>query len=148
MTRAVALSDPAVIEELNEHFVSLEINLSTQDFPPELGGLSLWQKGFVRDSRYSLGFATSVVLGPEGKVAFGTSGCGHLGEVKTAINYNPAPFLEYLQAARARWVRSARAAEENDGAALAEVQAEVRSQLREANRCKCPVKKEILPEGF
>jgi hypothetical protein len=145
LTRAVALSNPAVIDELNNHFIPVEFNLSTQDFPSELGGLSLWQEAYERDSRYSLGFATSIVLGPEGTTPFGTSGCGHRGELGTSINYDPARFLEYLQASRERYLRTKQALEKRDQVTVAEVQSEVMDQLREASRCYCKVKKEIFP---
>ena len=143
--RAVALSNPSVIYELNNHFIPVEINLSTQDFPLELSGLSLWQEAYERDSRYSLGFATSIVLGPGGTTPFGTSGCGHLGELGTSINYDPVRFLEYLQASRERYLRTKQALEKGDQVIVGEVHSEVMAQLREANRCNCPVKKEVFP---
>jgi hypothetical protein len=144
LLRAVALSNSAVIGELNENFVSVQIDLSDQAFPSELSGLSLWQAAYERDSRYSLGFATSVVLAPGGSTVFGTSGCGHRGELETSINYNPGRFLEYLQASRQRYLRAEQALEKGDQATLREVQAEVSTQLREANRCSCRVKKEVF----
>lgn len=145
LTRAVALSNPAVIEEINEHFVALEINLSDQSFPAELGGLSIWKEAYERDSRYSLGFSTSVVLGPDGTTPFGTSGCGHQGELEIAINYHADKFLAYLQESRDRYLRSKAAAERDDLETVKQVESQSQAQLRRANICSCEVKKEIFP---
>lgn len=147
LTRAVALSDPAVVDELNEHFVSLEINLSDQSFPVELGGLSIWKEAYDRDSRYSLGFSTSVVLGPDGTTPFGTSGCGHQGELETAINYHSDKFLAYLQESRDRYLRCREALQRNDLEAVKQLEAQSQAQLRQANICNCEVKKEIFPSN-
>ena len=145
MTRAVALSDPAVIYELNKNFVAVEFNLSDESFPAELGGLSPWQEGYERDLRYAVGFATTIVLDPEGVSSFGTSGCGHRGELDTSINYDPPRFLEYLQASRERYQREKQALENSDLVTVGKVQAEVKAQIHEANRCFCRVKKEMFP---
>ena len=145
LTRAVALSDPAVVDELNEHFVSLEINLSDQSFPAELGGLSIWKEAYERDSRYSVGFSTSVVLGPDGTTPFGTSGCGHQGELETAINYHSDKFLAYLQESRDRYLRHKEALQANDLKTAKLVESSAQAHLRQANICKCEVKKEIFP---
>lgn len=145
LTRAVALSDPAVVDELNDHFVSLEINLSDQSFPAELSGLSIWKEAYERDSRYSLGFSTSVVLGPDGTTPFGTSGCGHQGELETAINYHADKFLVYLQDSRDRYIRSKEALQRNELETVKQVESHSQAQLRQANICKCEVKKEIFP---
>ena len=125
--------------------MSLQINLSDESFPTELGGLSPWQEAYERDSRYSVGLATSIVLDPSGTAPFGTSGCGHKGEINTAINYDPARFLQYLEASRQRYLRAKQALENSDPARLEEVHSEVLAQLHEANRCSCPVKKEVFP---
>ena len=127
--------------------MSLEINLSDQNFPAELGGLSIWEEAYERDSRYSLGFSTTVVLGTNGVTPFGTSGCGHRGELETAINYNADKFLAYLQASRELFLENQRAVEEHDTEAAEKIELEARAQLREANICKCEVKKEIFPTG-
>lgn len=121
------------------------MNLTHQSFPPELGGLSIWEEAYERDPRYSVGFSTSVVLGPEGTTPFGTSGCGHQGELGIAINYDPDKFLTYLQESRERYLRSRRALKGNDLKTVREVQLESDAQLRKANICHCEVKKEIFP---
>lgn len=143
--RTVVLSDPAVIAELNESFTSLQINLTDEGFPAELNGLSSWQEAYQRDQRYSLGLATSIVLDPGGSAPYGSSGCGHLGEINTSINYDPVRFLGYLKDSRQRYLRARRALDLKDQDTLEAVRSETTAQLHEVNRCSCPVRKEVFP---
>lgn len=143
--RTVVLSDSAVIEELNKNFITLELNLSRQGFPAALRGLSPWQKAFERDRRFSVGLSTSIVLDPSGNEPYGTSGCGHLGEIDSSINYDPVRFLEYLRVSHQQYLSARKALEEGDRATLREIRSEIVAQLHEANRCSCPSRKEIFP---
>jgi hypothetical protein len=125
--------------------VSLDINLSDETFPDELAGLSIWEEAYERDSRYWLGFSTTVVLGTKGDTPFGTSGCGHQGELGIAINYHADKFLAYLRESRDRFLRSRKAVQENQPETLEEIEQEAQAQLRQANICLCEIKKEIFP---
>lgn len=110
-----------------------------------MAGLSIWKAAHERDPRYSVGLSTTVVLDPEGTTPFGTSGCGHQGELGTAINYDATRFLQYLKESRQRYLRSRNAQCENNQQMVRRVELESMAQLRKANICKCEVKKEVFP---
>ncbi len=76
---------------------------------------------------------------------FGTSGCGHQGELDIAINYHSDKFLAYLQESRARYLLYKEALRGNNLETIKQIESQSQAQLRQANICYCEVKKEIFP---
>lgn len=132
MAKSSSLSDPQVIDTLNRTMVAVEINVTDQGFPKDVPGLKPWERAFSQDRRYRFGFATSVVLTPDGTAALGTSGCGHRWEWETSINYHAEKFRKYLEGCLDRFVRL------KSGDDLAALRKETIAQIREANRCRRP----------
>lgn len=140
MMEGSSFSDEKVIEKIHAEFVALKLNVTEQGWPEELPGLALWEEAFGRDWRHRFGFATSVVLGPSGEPAFGTSGSGYRWEWETAINYHPEKYLAFLEGSRERFREAVRIdadttlGEAERAAALARLRAEIVAQVIEANK--------------
>lgn len=131
-----------MIEKVRAGFVAVEVNITDRGFPRGVAGLKPWEEAFGKDRRYRFGFATSVVLGPQGNAAFGTSGCGHLEEWESSINYHPEKYLTFLDESLARYrralaiARDAGLSAEARAGKLHEVAADNRRAIQEAARCR------------
>lgn len=130
---------------MNKDFVAVEHNVTDKGFPQDLPALKAWEAAFKKDPRNWFGFATSVVVTPDGRFALGTSGCGHQWEADTAINYHPDKYLKFLEGSLDRHKRLRATDSEPDAAtkaaALQELRGEILRQLAEANRCRKPAKR-------
>jgi hypothetical protein len=104
--RSSVLSDKKVIEELKKRFIVVELNITDDGFPKEVPGLKPWETAYNANKMYNVAFATSVVLGPTGKWAFGSSGSGHSYEAETAANYHADRFLKFLNESHERYDRA------------------------------------------
>ncbi|GEM_PF-2061491 len=140
MMEGSSLSDERVIEKVNAEFVALRLNVTDEGWPEDLPGLALWESAFEKDWRHRFGFATSIVLGPSGASAFGTSGSGYRWEWDTAINYHGDRYLAFLEGSLDRCRRAARLQSDETlsdaerAAALARLKAEIVAQAVEANK--------------
>jgi hypothetical protein len=139
MTRGSSLSDQRVRERINKSLIPVEINLSDVGFPTSVPGLKPWQNAYENDWRYKFGFATSVVLSPDGKWPLGTSGSGHIWEYKTSINYNPDKYLQFVDECLDRFARAVALGSQTAldaktrEAKLAALQAEILRSIEDAN---------------
>lgn len=86
--------------------MAVEINLTDQGFPKDAPALSLWERAYGTKDAFKSAFATSLVMGPNGKWPFGSSGSGYLADFGNAINYHPDMFAKYLDESLARWKRA------------------------------------------
>jgi hypothetical protein len=142
MTRGSSLSDEQVIEKVNKEFVAVEINITDQGFPKDVEGLKPWENAFNKDPRYEVAFTTSVVIGPGGKSAFGTAGCGHKEDWKDSASYHPEKYIRFLEASLDRYSRAKAIAEDKNLSQeermkkLKEIQAECLKAISEAAKCK------------
>jgi hypothetical protein len=137
-----------VIEKIGKDFVAVEVNLSDRGFPREIPALKPWEAAYEKSWRHKFGFATTVLVNPEGTGALGTSGCGHTWEIDTSINYDPAKYLALLggcldRLKRVRAILEDKTLSDAERAAKGKaLKEEVIRQLSEANRCKKPAKGE------
>ncbi|HLG42464.1 MAG TPA: hypothetical protein VI643_03785 [Planctomycetota bacterium] len=133
-----------MIDKINDKFVAVEINITDVGFPSDVPALEPWRKSYEKEWRHQFGFATSVVIMPEGSGALGTSGCGHTWEWNTSINYDAARFTKYLDGCldrfqRARKLFDAKEMDPKERAAEGKkLREEVIKQLSDANKCKKP----------
>ena len=90
------LSDEKVIAELNSAFVPVEVNITQGGFPKSAPGL--WKEMLIYAALPNLknGFVSCVALDPTGKTALHDAGDSSIQNVKTAANYNPGKYLEFL----------------------------------------------------
>lgn len=141
MTRGSSLSDESVISEINENFVPYELNISNEGFP-DINALKPWERAFHKDWKYSMAFATTVVVHPSGAYALGTTGSGHVYEYETAINYHPDRFLAFLKECKDRLARiqsieqSTTATKLEKSKELSEIRNEILAQVSSVNRNK------------
>jgi hypothetical protein len=118
------------------------INVTDTGFPEEAPGLKPWQAAYEKEPNYKVAFATSVVLGADGRGAFGTSGCGHQGEWKVSINYHGDKFLAYLEGAAQRFQAARKIAADGSldaearDAKLQAIREKCAAQIKEAATCK------------
>mgnify|MGYP001581611203 CR=1 FL=1 len=135
-----SFSDGKVIEKLAAEFVAVKLNVTDDGWPEDVPALTAWQEAFTRDWRHKYGFATSVVIGPDGQWVYGTSGSGYKWEWETAINYHPDKYLSYLDECLDRFRRieailaDASLSELERKAGLLKVRGEILAQLVEANK--------------
>lgn len=131
-----------MIELINKEFVSVEINVTETGFPEDIPALKPWKNAFEKDPSYKVGFATSVVIGPGGAGAFGTSGCGHMDEWKESINYHADKFKGDLESSLARYKKAKETAEDKTlegdakAAKLKEIGDECVKAIAEAAKCR------------
>ena len=130
-----------MVEKLNRDFVAVEVNITDHGFPEEVEALKPWKKAYETNWRHQFGFATSVVIGPWGKGALGTSGCGHTWEWDTSINYDPAKYDTFLDQCLDRFRRvnalildQTRTAERKEAEVKA-IYVEIVKSIAAANRC-------------
>lgn len=142
MTRGSSLSDDAVIEKVNKYFIAVEINITDQGFPKDVDGLKPWENAFSKDQKFEFGFTTSVVIGPGGKGAFGTSGCGHKEDYEESASYHPDKYLKFLADSLDRYARAKAVVEDKSLSAedrakkLKDLQAECVKAISDAAQCK------------
>lgn len=80
-----------------------------------------------------------MVIGPEGRCAFGTSGSGYLWEYESSINYRPDKYRKFLDESLARFQKAKAIAEDTAldakarDAKLRELYLEILASLKEAN---------------
>ena len=94
-----SLSDSSVIALLNSRFIPLYADVDAYGFPEEITAIAKYKRIWKAFSNNKWGIATSAVVDSSGKQLLGESGSGFFWEWKTAANYNPGKFLEYLQKA-------------------------------------------------
>jgi hypothetical protein len=88
---------------INTNFVPYELNITDQGFPAIIPGLKPWQKAYNKSKFYHEAFATSIAFTPDGAIPMGSSGSGFFWQWKTAANYHPDRYLEFLKDARNRF---------------------------------------------
>lgn len=100
MARGSSLSDDRVINEINRNFIAVDNNISDQGWPANTPALTPWHRWLdMHPGNATNGFTTSVVMSPDGTVALGTSGSGHISEWHTSICYDPDKYLGFLNGA-------------------------------------------------
>lgn len=130
-----------MIDKVKASLLAVEINITDKGFPKDVPGLKSWEQAFDLGKRsYQFGFATSVVLSPDGKYPLGTSGSGHQDEWETSINYHADKYLKFLTDSLARYhrIESLEADKSKPPAEKAKelqsIRAEVLQQISEANK--------------
>jgi len=104
--RTAALSDDQVIRTINEFFVPVEINVTTQGFPTNLPAMKIVEGVYNSNWRNEFGFASCLVLeGPEGKIILGTS--AFVKNAKDKLNpevfFSAQHFMEFMIVALERF---------------------------------------------
>jgi hypothetical protein len=96
MTRGSSLSDDRVIALLNKDFVTVEVNLTDDGFPKQFPGMKHIQGTYEnRKEVFCQGFATCVVLTPDGKSLLADG--GNVFEYRTFCGFYPDKFLQLLE---------------------------------------------------
>jgi hypothetical protein len=104
MARGSSLSDDQVINKLNHEFIAVDNNISDQGWPANTPALDQWHNWLDNHPSYAHnGFTTSVVISPDGRMALGTSGSGHVAEWHTSICYDPAKYFGFLEGAEQKF---------------------------------------------
>ncbi|BBM86366.1 hypothetical protein [Candidatus Uabimicrobium amorphum] len=98
MTKSSVLSDDQVIQFINNNFVALSVNITTNGFPPEIRGLEKYRKAY-KSLEFILEnyFFGHVVVGSDGKFMFGHSGSGIKDLYEISPCYHPDKYLRFLQ---------------------------------------------------
>jgi hypothetical protein len=108
MARGSSLSDPKVINELNQNYIAINDNITLLGWP-NMPALAPWKRWFDRHSEsdgvHRQGFTTSVAVTPDGKTVLGTSGSGYVSELATSVCYSPEKYYAFLQTAEQRYKR-------------------------------------------
>ena len=87
-----------MIDLVNEKFVVTDINLTDKGFPAALPGLRPIQRVYEHHKQvFCDGFATCVVLTPDGKDLLADA--GNVFDIRTYCGFYPEQFLEFLQEA-------------------------------------------------
>ncbi len=94
-----SLSDSSVITLLNSKFIPLYADVDAYGFPEEITAIERYKRIWKAFSKNEWGIATSAVVDSSGTKLLGESGSGFFWEWKTATNYYPSKFLDYLQKA-------------------------------------------------
>lgn len=142
MARGSSLSDDKVIAKVNQDFVAIEVNLTDTGFPKDVPALAPWEKAFESDWKFEYGFATSVVIGPGAKGAFGTSGCGHTQEWDTSISYHADKYAKFLDESLDRFRRAEAILKDTTKSAeqklsdMTAMKEEIQKAITEAAKCK------------
>ena len=94
-----SLSDSSVIALLNSEFIPLYADVDKYGFPEEITAIEKYKRIWKAFSKNKWGIATSAVVDSTGKKLLGESGSGFFWQWKSATNYYPAKFLDYLKKA-------------------------------------------------
>jgi hypothetical protein len=97
-----SLSDPNVISLLNRDFIPLLADCDEYGFPEGLPAIEKYRGVWKSFSARKWGIATSAVVDSTGTRLLGQSGSGFFWEWKTATNYWPDKFMDYLRKSLAR----------------------------------------------
>ena len=92
-----SLSDPAIINLLNSRFIPLYADCDEYGFPEGLPAIERYRRMWQFMEKRKWGIATSVVIDRTGSRLLGESGSGFYWQWKTATNYYPDKFLDFLQ---------------------------------------------------
>jgi len=102
--RASALSDDKVIATVNEFLVPLEINVTTDGLPTDkMPAMRLVESIYKANWRTEFGFASCLVLDPEGKIALGSSTIQPFDPNDPAGLFSPQAYLAFIVKSLERW---------------------------------------------
>jgi hypothetical protein len=94
-----SLSDSSVITLLNSKFIRLYADVDAYGFPEDITAIERYKRIWKAFSKNKWGIATSAVVDSCGNKLPGDSGSGFFWQWKTATNYYPNRFLDYLRKA-------------------------------------------------
>jgi len=96
--RTSALSDDQVIQTVNEFFIPVEINVTRDGFPKQLPAMKIVEGVYNSNYRNEFGFASCLVLDPEGKFILGTSAFTKdiKDKIETQILFSPKHFMQFI----------------------------------------------------
>jgi len=95
--RASALSDDQVIRTINEFFIPVEINVTTDGFPSQIPAMKAVELVYNSNWRHEFGFASCLALDPDGKIVLGTSVAMDISErMDPGVNFSPKRYMEFI----------------------------------------------------
>jgi hypothetical protein len=137
MARGSSLSDDRVINEINANFIAVDNNISDQGWPANTPALMPWQRWLgLHPGNSTNGFTTSVVMSPDGTMALGTSGSGHVSEWHTSICYDPDKYLGFLQGALGKYQQYRQIANTTDPNQRYSMAVQLQQQVMQENRSR------------
>jgi len=96
--RASVLSDPNIINTINEFCIAVEINVTKDGFPEEIEALKYWKTAYQTNWRLEFGFANCTILDCEGKIPLGFCGLPQEEDPKQKVKV----FLDFIISALER----------------------------------------------
>jgi hypothetical protein len=146
--KSSSLSSDRVIDAVNRDFVPFLVDMTRDGFPA-VPGLAAWRRAYLSDWKHRSGFATAVVLDARGQTPLATSGCGHLWEIESSLNFDPDRFLgfvvEGLDRARRHQAILSREDSEERSRSLRSLEGEILESLQARNECKAPGARRTSP---
>jgi len=102
--RASALSDDQVIRTINEFFIPVEVNITTDGFPHQMPAMKAVESVYQASWRFEFGFANCMVVDPEGKLMLAVSTRNEPGEpIGPQAAFSPKKYMKFMIIALERW---------------------------------------------
>lgn len=136
MARGSSLSDKKNIQQINQDFVPLTLNLSDVDFPQSYPAMKPWIASLKQVRKTckapERGFSTTVVITPDANDVIATSGSGYHTRWQQALNYNPSRYSAFLKEAKSRFELFKRL-EKTDRNALNKLKETINNEVKSRN---------------